>query len=246
MKILHSILLLTLLASTAIHAAARQDHNTHLWLNYVGDHPLGAGPWGVHLETQIRRADFGRNWQQFLLRPGVNYAFSPALNATLGYAFVDTYRYGDYPALDTFPEHRVWEQLSYTHKAFALEWQHRFRLEQRHLGELGANGSGGFNVVNFRYENRFRYQLRTTVPLTADQKTYLALWNELFFNFGRNVSGNDFDQNRAFIGLGRKLTDTTRLEVGFLEQTIQRRGGTIWENNHTVAVWLTSKLPFGK
>ena len=101
-------------------------------------------------------------------------------------------------------------------------------------------------MVNHRYENRFRYMLRTTVPLTSDKKTYLALWDEVFFNFGRNVSGNDFDQNRAFIGLGRKLTDTTRLEVGFLEQTVQRRGGTIWENNHTVAVWLLSKWPFGK
>ena len=244
--ILRATLLLALLASTTLPAADRSDSNGHLWLNYVGDRPIGNSPWGVHLETQLRRADFGGDWQQFMLRPGINYAFTPKLNATLGYAYVETHPYGDYPALDVFPEHRIWQQLSYTHQAFSLEWQHRFRLEQRFIGELGANGGGGFDVVNHRYENRFRYMLRTTVPLTSDKKTYLALWDEVFFNFGRNVSGNDFDQNRAFIGLGRKLTDTTRLEVGFLEQTVQRRGGTIWENNHTVAVWLLSKWPFGK
>ena len=49
-----------------------------------------------------------------------------------------------------------------------------------------------------------------------------------------------------FIGIGRKLTETTRLEVGFMEQTLQRRGGGIWENIHTVAVWLMSKWPFGR
>ena len=246
MKFFFSSLLIALLSSTVVHAADKSDSNAHLWLNYVGDHPFGDGPWGVHLETQIRRADFGEDWQQFMVRPGINYAFSPTLNATLGYAYVETHPYGEYPALDIFPEHRIWEQLSYTQTALGLEWQHRFRLEQRFIGELGADGDGGYDVANYRYENRFRYMLRTTIPLTASKKTYLALWDEVFFNFGSNVSGNHFDQNRAFIGMGHKLTDTTRLEVGFLEQTLQRRGGTTWEHNHTAAVWLTSKWPFGK
>ena len=246
MKTFLQTLLLALLASAAVHAADKQDHNSHLWLNYVGIHPIGDGPWGLHLESQFRRADFGKDWQQLLLRGGVNYAITPALSATLGYGFIQTYRYGDYPALDTFPEHRIWQQLSYTHKAVNLEWQHRLRLEQRYIGQLAPNEGGGFEVASFRYENRLRYMLRTTIPLTSSKKTYLALWNEVFFNFGSNVSGNDFDQNRAFIGIGRKLTDTTRLEIGFMEQTLQRRGGAIWENNHTLAIWLTSKMPFGK
>lgn len=245
-RIFSSVLLITMLASVSIRAADKRDSNSHLWLNYVGDHPLGDGPWGVHLEAQVRRADFGGSWQQLLIRPAINYTISPAWSVSLGYAYVNTYRYGEFPALDSFPEHRIWQQASYTHKALRLEWQHRFRLEQRFIGELGADGRGGFEVENFRYENRFRYMLRTTIPLTADEKTYLALWDEVFFNFGSNVSGNHFDQNRAFIGIGRKLSDTSRLEVGWLEQTLQRRGGTIWEDNHTLAVWLTSKWPFGK
>ena len=246
MKTFLPTLFIALFASAAVHAADKQDHNSHLWLNYVGDHPIGDGPWGVHLESQVRRADFGNNWQQFMVRPGVNYAFTPALSASLGYAYVETHPYGDYPALDTFPEHRIWQQLSYTHKAANLDWQHRLRLEQRYIGELAPDGNGGFDVARYRYENRVRYMLRTTIPLTNDKKTYLALWDEVFFNFGSNVKGNDFDQNRAYIGIGRKLTDTTRLEIGFMEQTLQRRGGAIWENNHTLAIWLTSKMPFGK
>jgi hypothetical protein len=67
-----------------------------------------------------------------------------------------------------------------------------------------------------------------------------------FFNFGSNILMNYLDQNRAFIGLGRKLSPTTRLEVGFMEQTLQRRGGAMWESNHTACVWLMSNWPFGK
>jgi Protein of unknown function (DUF2490)/Phage integrase, N-terminal SAM-like domain len=96
------------------------------------------------------------------------------------------------------------------------------------------------DAVRRGQEYRFRYLLRTTVPLSDDKKWYLALWNEVFINFGGNLEHNHFDQNRAFIGLGRKVSDSTKLEVGFLEQTLQRRGGVNWEHNHTVALWLTS------
>ena len=44
---------------------------------------------------------------------------------------------------------------------------------------------------------------------------------------------------------GFKFPTNTKLEIGFMEQTVQRRGGAVWENNHTAAVWLMSKWPFG-
>jgi hypothetical protein len=42
------------------------------------------------------------------------------------------------------------------------------------------------------------------------------------------------------------VATTTRLEVGFMEQTLRRRGGNIREDNHAITVWLTSKWPFAK
>jgi hypothetical protein len=222
------------------------DSNANLWLNLVGDHPLGGGPWGIHLEVQNRRAELGNDWQQLLIRPGINYQISPSLSVSAGWAWVRTYPYGDYPAVIAFPEHRAWEQIQHRFKFLGLDWTQRLRLEQRWIGEM-ARDSGGddFDLANWRYENRIRYLLRTSIPLTDSGKTYLALWDEVFFNFGSNVSGNDFDQNRVFIGLGHKLTPTTRLEVGYMEQTIRRRGGQIREDNHTLAVWLMSNWPFG-
>jgi hypothetical protein len=245
-------LLLTALAallcpSNGRAAERRTDSNGNLWLNYVGDHPFGNGPWGLHLELQNRRADLGEAWQQLLVRPGINYQLSPALSVSAGWAYVRTQPYGGYPAPAGFPEQRAWEQVLHQFKLLNLEWSQRLRLEQRWIGEMARpTATDDYALANWRYENRIRYMLRTAIPISGSGKTYIALWEEVFFNFGENVKGNHFDQNRAFIGIGRKLTATTRLEVGFMEQTLYRRGGSIREDNHTLTVWVTSKWPFGK
>ena len=241
--------LVTLILISLPSSAARAltgDSNANLWINYVGDHPFTAeSPWGLHLEMQNRRSDFGDEWQQLLVRPGVNYQISPTLSASAGWAYVRTYPYGDFPVVTEFPEHRAWQQLQHQFRFLGLEWTQRLRLEQRWIGEMALTpgSTESYDFANWRYENRLRYLLRTNIPLGENGKTYLTLWDEVFFNFGSNVSGNDFDQNRAFIGIGRKLTANTRLEMGYMEQTVRRRGGQIREDNHTLTVWLSSKAP---
>lgn len=150
----------------AVLQAAAQDHigdgNNHAWFNYFGDHPIGKSKWGVHLEGQWRRENLGTQWQQLLLRPGVNYRLSPNVLLTGGYGFVETYRYGDYPAKAAFPEHRFFEQAQITRKAAKLDWVNRLRLEQREIGQMAPRGDGTIPRDSWRYENRFRYMLRTT------------------------------------------------------------------------------------
>ena len=103
-------LVLGMPALLAAQPASRvSDHNSHAWIMYFGDHKL-SDKWGVHLEGQWRRSDLGVNWQQLLLRPGVNYHAGKNIMLTLGYGYVRTYPYGDYPALVAFPEHRVYQQ----------------------------------------------------------------------------------------------------------------------------------------
>lgn len=237
---LHSLLCLGLvhLGMPQMDAATADNHN--LWLNYVGDHPFSGSPWGVHLEVQNRLSDWGRDWQQLLIRPGINYQFSPNLSASLGYGFVRTHPYGELPAAHRFDESRIWEQLLYKQEAGGLKWTHRLRLEQRWIEELKKDGSHS----GWRDEQRFRYMLRTEVPLTADKRFYVPVWNEVFLNFGPNIAGNHFDQNRAFLGVGYQVAKSVRLETGILEQSLHKRGGKNWENNHTISVWLSSNLPF--
>lgn len=223
-----------LLAAGAL--AAQVDDNAHAWFMYFGDHAFGKSRFGAHLEGQWRRANLGLTWQQLLLRPALNFQLHPKVMLTGGYGFIETYRYGDFPARERFSEHRAFEQAQITQRFLGLDWQNRLRLEQRHILGYAA-----------RYENRFRYMLRTNIPLPwDDHRYYVGVYDEVFYNFGRNVARNVFDQNRAYIALGRHLGHQTRLELGFMEQTVQHRDGKVFEHNHTLQVAIYSKLPFGR
>lgn len=235
------------LLGVAAPALALDDNNAHVWFMYNGDHAFGRGArWGFHGEAQWRRSDTVLKWQQAMFRPALNYDLAKNITLTFGYAFADTFRYGDYPVLARFPEHRAFQQLLYTKRIQKLDFQNRFRLEQRYIGQPALQPDGTFAIDSYRYENRIRYMLRTNIPLRfGGGRNFIGLYNEIMFNFGKNVLGNVFDQNRAFVSFGRNLGYDTRVELAFMEQTLQRRGGLIYEHNHTIQIIITSRLPFG-
>ena len=230
-------------AQTNVSPARQFSSNTHGWWMYFGDHPLKTGSrWGLHLEGQWRRHDVVTRWQQLLIRPGVNYEVSKNLVLTAGYAFVATHRYGEFPTATAFPEHRIFQQAVVKQSLGRWNLSHRYRLEQRFLGEKRALPGGGSELLRWRHENRFRYQFRLTHPLRGPWG--VALYDEIFLNFGRNVAANVFDQNRAYAAVTRSLgkSKANRLEVGYLNQIVQQRNGRIFENNHTLQVAIFSTL----
>jgi len=219
------------------------DSNANAWVMYFGDHPVGE-KWGVHLEGQWRRHNPFSDWQQLLLRPGVNYELSDAVTLTGGYAFIDTHRYGDFPAAARFPEHRMFQQAVVRHDAGdRLDLSHRYRLEQRFIGSAATQTAGSPEGRNWRYENCFRSMLRGTIPLRRGSDWYAALYDEIFVNFGRNVAANVFDQNRAYAAPGRKAGSWGRIEVGYMHQLVQQRSGRVLESNHTVQIAWFSTSP---
>jgi hypothetical protein len=229
----------------AFPACAATDDNANAWFMYFGDHPIANSKWGLHLEGQWRRADLGLGWQQLLLRPAVNFQVNRKLALSAGYGFIQTHRYGDFPVAADFPEQRFFEQATITQRLGKLDFQNRLRFEQRHIGTMSRQAAGSYQRTSWRYENRFRYMLRTSVPINS--RYYIGLYDEIMFNFGKNVAANVFDQNRAYIALGRNLSrksSDTRLEIGFLEQTIQQRSGLVYEHNHTLQIAIYSRVPF--
>lgn len=214
-------------------AADVTDHNAHGWYNYFGDHPLGESRWELHLEGQYRRHNVITQWQQLLLRPGINYKLNDRVTLTAGYCFVETHPYGDYPTGKTnFPEHRLWEQVAIKAKTGKVAWLTRLRFENRWLG--GAA---------WRYENRFRGMERATIPLTA--KTYFTAYDELWFFVPPYKAEQAFDQNRAYGALGFKLSPHWRFETGYMNQALLQRNGRVLESNHTLMLSVVTDAPFG-
>ncbi len=204
----------------------RLNTNTNIgWYNYFGTFKLSKKI-GVHTEYQFRRNKVITEWQQSLLRVGINYQLNPKIQLRLGYAWIETFPYGEYSINGMgkdFTEHRLFQMATITDKVSIVDLSHRFMLEQRWVGRYS-----NMNLTKedeFPLLNRFRYMIRAQLPLKGkeikDKTPYVAFYDEVFIGFGKNVNANVFDQNRLGILLGYRFTKNVRIEGGFLNQTLQ-------------------------
>jgi hypothetical protein len=73
--------------------------NTIGWYNYFGTFKLSEKT-GIHTEYQWRRNDLISSWQQGLLRVGLNYNVTPRALFRVGYAWAETFPYGNMPSIN--------------------------------------------------------------------------------------------------------------------------------------------------
>lgn len=225
----------------------------HSWWCYFGTHRL-SNAWSLWTELQLRRAQGVETWQQILPRIGVNYHLNNDVTLTLGYAYIFTYPYGEQPIplAEPRPEHRPWQQVTIRDAHLeGVEFQHRFRLEQRLLQrwtEPDPQTRLRTLTEGFILENRMRYRFLTTVPLAkneAGRQTWFAtVYDEIFVNFGGNIGFNVFDQNRLGATIGYQFSPQMNVQVGYMNQTIQKPNGREMESNHTLTLFVFYNLDF--
>jgi hypothetical protein len=201
------------------------EYNKIGWYNYFGTFKVSE-KFSIHSEYQFRRNNFITDSQQNLLRFGINYQLNPKIQLRLGYAWIETYAYGETPINGfgkDFTEHRAFQMITITDKLSILDLSHRFMLEQRWVGRYSNENLS--TEDQYPLLNRFRYMFRVQIPLkgnSIENKTpYLAVYDEIFIGFGENVNENIFDQNRLGIVLGYKFSNTIRIEAGYLNQILQ-------------------------
>jgi hypothetical protein len=222
---------------------------------YFGDHPVTKG-YGVHLEMQYRAQGIGQEPTQLFLRPGLVRYFPKNIMVSLLYTYVRDYPFQGGPLADPRrtgpqPEHRLAEEFRWTHtltqysgkRAFA---QHRFRLEQRWLGQSGqAHG-----VYDWLFGERARYRLYVQFPLPFNTKNarpdFVAAYDEVLVRFGPHGGASAIDQNRTYGALGWKLSPEFNLEVGYLHQYLPRSNGFVGEQNNAFQLSIGSTAPLRK
>lgn len=217
------LLLFSLFTFTSFSQEARlNDPNFINWLAYTGSIKLNPKV-TIHTEFQWRRTDGLKNGQQELYRTGINYSLRKDVNLIAGYAFAQTYSYGDFPAAFAFPEHRLFEQVFIKNPIGKVDVSHRFMLEQRFVGSVSLQN--GVQKTDFNYLNRMRYRAKVEIPLQKDKSTSklsLILQDEIFIGWGENIGANIFDQNRIGVLLGYQLNKLVKLETGYINQTLQQ------------------------
>jgi hypothetical protein len=242
--LLFTAFLLTSISATFGQNNRLNTNNSIGWYSYVGTFKV-AEKFGIHAEYVWRRDKIITDWQQSLLRVGVNYNLNPRVLFRLGYAWVETYPYGEYPINGLgrdFNEHRIFEMVQLSHKEGVIDFSHRFMLEQRFVGRYSS--ANQTTEDEFPFLNRLRYMVRLQIPLNAkemkDKTAYIALYDEIFVGFGKNVNTNVFDQNRTGIFLGYRFNKNVRIEGGYLNQTLQFgrqiNGQNVFQNNNGLII----------
>ena len=197
------LLLVFLLVSTASYA---QDSELGNWLIYFGNKKIDS-KWNWHHEIQYRNYDAIGDLEQLLIRTGMGYNLTENNNnILLGYGYILSENYiDDTDEKEQVHEHRIYQQFITRQRFGRVNFQHRYRFEQR------------FVESDFRL--RFRYFLAFNVPLNntemTDKTWYGSAYNEIFLN---TEKGRVFDRNRLYGGIGYKLNNTFRFELGYMNQ----------------------------
>lgn len=221
----------------------------HGWVMYFGNHKLSEH-WGIHTEYQWRRADMFNDWQQSLLRLGVDYYSKQNAQYTLGYGWIKSFQYGDQPIAHNLNEHRIWEQFVIKNKVGRVDISHRYRLEQRFIENWVKDANAVYAQDGFVFRQRVRYRFMATVPLSRkemkDNTLFLAVYDEPFLGFGKGIGKNILDQNRLYGAIGWRFNKDFNVQLGYLNQYVVKTDGIKAERNHTLQIGVTYNIDFTK
>ncbi len=200
-KIISLVTLVILMLSS--FTMRSQDSNFGNWLIYIGNKKINS-KWNLHNEIQYRNYNAIGDLEQLLIRTGLGYTFNDNKNNVLfGYGYILSENYLDSSnEKETINEHRIFQQFTSNQKIGAVKLGHRYRFEQR--------------FIENDFKLRFRYFLSLNVPLTKKETNsyYLSVYNEVFLNTKTNI----YDRNRLYGGLGYKVNQNLRLEIGYMNQ----------------------------
>lgn len=212
------------LCLAALPARADTSSDEQLWVNLTAMGSV-SGDLVYFAEWQPRMGDGISRLDQMLLRGAVGWKLSSDVTLYQGYAHVVVPLEGRRDV----NEERSFQQLSWTlGKPWGGELSSRTRLEQRWRSDGDDMGW------------RLREMLRYEKPLKPGSNAVNALaYSEAFVALNSTDWGakGGFDQIRTFLGAELGLKGASTIELGYLNQVIDQRGGRT-RINHVASISL--------
>ena len=212
------------------------------WLGISSNVKL-ASRFGIFLDGQYRFA--GTENMQHMLRASVDfYVTKNFWISPLGYAYIWNFKYGKQPVAVVNNEHRIYQQLFYTHSIGKYFIAHRFRAEERMI--QFHSGTPPL-VVDEGYDENFQFRLRHRTwvnrpfkgPRIVAKSWYAAAMVELFMSWGDRVTyDNNIDQYRLFLAPGYQISKSANIQAGPYYHYLIKRNGLEQENNFGIYVQL--------
>jgi hypothetical protein len=205
--------LTTALVAFALFCGSRLSHAVddefQAWSALSTNGPVNNGDLLFWFDGHARFGDDAGRLSTSIIRPGLGWRYSSDLTLWLGYARVTGHQ-----ANPNIEEDRIWQQAIYRLSDFGSgQLSGRTRLEQRFREEDSDKGM------------RLRQFLRWTKPIQNTSLSYVIA-NELFLNLNDADWGQSsgFNQNRMFLGMNHKISETYKVEVGYVNNYINQIG----------------------
>lgn len=215
-------------------------HREQAWLGYINQTRL-TDKFGLWLDLHYRQTDnFIDRPFVFIFRPALTYFIKDNLRFNAGYAWINNFPAKGFHT--SRPENRLWQQIWWSQKYSGLSTLQWLRLEERFNRNIANDVLQDGNTFTYRV----RYNLSFFVPLKGKEllpKTpFVAVVNELFLNFGKNVYTNTFDQNRLFGGVGYQFTSHLQAQLGYMNVFQQTASGNTYFSTHAVRLFVFHSL----
>lgn len=245
----HAIyLLLCLLGSPLLCLAQAGKQTTSLtqtWVGYLNQTRLSKH-WGIWFDAQLYTRDhMVHNLFQSEIRPGLMYYLNDNTKFAVGYTHLNNFP-GDNHKNISQPEHRAWQQIQWHTKYPGLNTMQWFRLEERFVHKVANDSTLGKGSL---YTWRMRYNFLMNIPISIHKKPTpwaATVNNEIFVNFGKNITYNYFDQNRFFIGATYKFNAGNQLQAGYLNVFQELAAGNKYRMIHAARIYYFHTLDLRK
>jgi hypothetical protein len=219
-------------------------YREQVWLGYFNQTRL-SNRFGFWLDVQYRQTDdFIERPFQLLIRPAVTYFIKDNVRVNFGYTLVE-----HFPAkgLNTIrPEHRGWQQIWWNQKHAGFSTLQWLRLEERFNKRLVNDVLSDDFTTTFR----LRYSYGFFIPLKGKEvvaKTpFVAIIDEVFFNFGGKIVYNTFDQNRFFAGIGYQFTAHMNAQLGYMNVFQQEASGNNYFSTNAIRLFFFHNIDLRK
>lgn len=193
--------------------------------------------WAVLADLHLRRTDFLKADNFYLVRGALGYVTDSKQIVALGYG-----HYWYAPSIPNWyqfsNEDLIYQLYQFNSKIGNVSVLHRFRNEQRWQQIMVNDNWNGAK----RFTNRVRYLISFNIPIFK-KKTWpsLSISDEIRVQFGKDVVYNTFDQNLFFIGIKQSISSKLSFDFGYMNVYQEKKSGYQYDMNHTLRLFFYYK-----
>ncbi len=199
------------LDSSPIFAQKRIDHKSLYWIRYYNTINLNQ-KWNWQTELDTRHYFTNSRQQQFIAHTRV--AYKPSSPWYFSAGLTGSWQRPQDPYLTprpSTPELRLVQEGSYSQSPLKnISLNYRIRIEQRFI----SNHPGVLDE-NHRFSFRHRYRVQFSYSLPKSAITFRAS-DEVFVNATSENLFGEFDQNRVYMALEKRISPAFALELGYM------------------------------